>query len=99
MHEMEKINALTIELNQYKNLTETLNAEKTALDQMYVESIKNILSIRKDNVLNGEKIKKLSIEIEVANKEKECLLKEIENITNDFEEFKSKYENISMEAQ
>lgn len=44
---------------QYENALENLNAEKIALDQMYVESLKSILNLKKELILANAKLAKL----------------------------------------
>ncbi len=69
----QELETLKNENKMYKEFLEGINAEKVALDQLLVESLKTSLQAKKEAVLNGEKVKKLTNDIEILTKEKEIL--------------------------
>lgn len=83
MELQEQIIALQKELQIYKDFLEGVNAEKIALDQLLVESLKNNLSAKKDVILKDEKMRKLNVELEVLNKEKEVLQKNLDDLNKE----------------
>lgn len=80
MELQEELNILKSENKQYKDFLEGINAEKIALDQLLVESLKNNLSAKKDVILKDEKIRKLNVELDVIKKEKEVLQKQLDDL-------------------
>jgi hypothetical protein len=48
-----------MENTEYMQIIENLNAEKIALDQMYVESLKAVLFLKKELILLNAKLAKL----------------------------------------
>lgn len=56
------------EKNEYSAKLQDLNAEKTALDQMLVDSLKQSLSLRKEIVMKDNAIKDLMLKINEAEK-------------------------------
>lgn len=78
--DMNEIESLQSELKVYKEFSENVNAEKIALDQLLVESLKNNLSAKKELILLQSKLQKLESEKDVLNKEKESLKKELDDL-------------------
>lgn len=64
---------------QLQIITE-IGAEKIALDQLYVEGIKNALQLRKDLIMTQVNLKRVESEKETLAKEIEELKKEIETL-------------------
>ena len=58
MELQEQINALTSEKNQYFEMLHNLNLEKIAIDQQLVETLKQLLGVKKDLLLANENLKK-----------------------------------------
>lgn len=77
----EQISSLTSANKQYKDLLENTNAEKLAIDQLLVETLKSSLSSKKEIILKDENIRKLNVEIETLKKEKEALENKILSLT------------------
>lgn len=82
MELQEQITALEAEKKQYLTMIEHLNAEKLALDQMLVSSLKEALNAKKDNIINDQIIKNLNAKIDGLNVEKGELLAKIEELKN-----------------
>lgn len=78
----EQVTALEAEKKQYLTMIEHLNAEKIALDQMLVGSLKEALNAKKDNIINDQVIKNLNNKINGLNVEKGELLAKIEELKN-----------------
>lgn len=57
MELQEQVTALTAEKNHYFEMIQTINAEKIALDQHLVETLKQLLNIKKDLLLSEQKLK------------------------------------------
>ena len=47
----------------FEKLLEEANAEKVALDQLYVESLKNQILLRKQLILKESEVNKLNVEM------------------------------------
>lgn len=73
----EELNALKSENSFLKSMLENSNAEKVALDQLFVENLKSTLQIKKQVVLSDEAIKKKDVEISTLKNEKAVLEKEL----------------------
>lgn len=82
MELQEQVTALEAEKKQYLTMIEHLNAEKIALDQMLVSSLKEALNAKRDNILNDQVIKNLNNKINALNVEKAELLARIEELKN-----------------
>lgn len=78
----EKVIALEAEKKQYIQIIDNINAEKLALDQMYVVSLKDTLNHRKEVILKDKNIYDLNEKIKLINCEKEELIKKIEELEN-----------------
>lgn len=63
MELQEMVSALESEKAQYISMIDNINAEKIALDQLLVDSLKNSLSSRKDLILQNAKINELEIKL------------------------------------
>ena len=86
----EQITALKAENEAYKQNVEGLNAEKIALDQLFVESLKSSLNIKKELILTQFQIQKRNQEIAVIKSEKEVLQKQ-------FDDYKAEHEPKKLE--
>lgn len=82
MELQEQVTALESEKKQYLTMIEHLNAEKIALDQMLVTSLKEVMNAKKDNIINDQVIKNLNNEVNALNTEKGELLARIEELKN-----------------
>lgn len=82
MELQEQVTALESEKKQYLTIIEHLNAEKIALDQMLVSSLKEALNAKKDNIINDQVIKNLNAKVNVLSTEKEELLVKVEELKN-----------------
>lgn len=80
MELQEKITALEAEKKQYLSIIDNLNAEKIALDQMYVNSLKDALNFKKENILLNNNLNTVKSNYESILKEKESLQKLIEEL-------------------
>jgi uncharacterized coiled-coil DUF342 family protein len=69
----EQITALKAENKQYLDMIDGLNAEKLALDQMIIDSLKQVLSVKKDIILSNKKLFE-------SNEKINGLIKEIESL-------------------
>jgi len=67
MELQEEFTALKSELEQYKSLLENSNAERIALDQMYVIALKNEVTFRKEVLLQNNKINELTKSLKLLN--------------------------------
>jgi len=67
MELQEEFTALKSELEQYKSLLENSNAERIALDQMYVIALKNEVTFRKEILLQNNKINELTKSLKLLN--------------------------------
>jgi len=76
----EELNSLKSENSFLKNMLENVNAEKIALDQMFVDGLKSSLQIKKKVILLEESIKKKDIELTNIQNEKAVLQKELQDI-------------------
>lgn len=81
----ERITALEAEKKQYINMIDNINAEKIALDQMYVNSLKDALNFRKENILLNQNLNSVKANYEEILKEKELLQKRIEDLNKRIE--------------
>lgn len=72
----EQVTALTAENKALKDNIENTAAEKIALDQLLVESLKSGLSAKKDLVLSQVNVQRLQQELAVAKLEKEAIEKQ-----------------------
>jgi hypothetical protein len=88
----EQVTALEAEKKQYLSMIDNINAEKIALDNMLLNSLKESLGQRKDNIIKDQFIKNLNEQIELLNQEKENLIKELTEI-------KEKFALVASEAQ
>lgn len=75
----EQLASMKGELKIWKDFSEQCNAERVALDQTFVDSLKSLVQSRKDLILKNEENKKLNAEIEVLKKEKEVLQKNLDS--------------------
>lgn len=80
MELQEELTSLKAENKAYKDFAESLNAEKIALDQMLVESLKTSLNAKKESIMSGEKVKKLETEIKMLKQEIEILKGQLSEI-------------------
>lgn len=76
----EKVTALEAEKKQYISMIDNINAEKIALDQMYVDSLKTVLSLKKEIILininlNKEKETNVSLQKELEVIKQQLLAK------------------------
>jgi len=69
MELQEEVTALKSEIEMFKSAVESLQAEKLAIDQMLVESLKSSLENKKNVILKDEQVKKINIEMEKLKKE------------------------------
>jgi hypothetical protein len=79
MELQEQLTALEAEKKQYIQIIDGLNAEKIALDQMYVESLKNLLSLKKELIILNMNFNKERDQNSLVQKELEqikCQLKD-----------------------
>lgn len=76
----EKVTALEAEKKQYLQIIDHVNAEKFALDQMYVLSLKDALNYRKEVILKDAQINGLNEQIKSINEDKEILIKEVADL-------------------
>ncbi len=83
MELQEQINALNAEKTHLSGLLESTNAEKVALDQLLVESLKSSVSTKKDLFLSQAKINTLLQEINILKSQKEELQKSVDGLTHD----------------
>lgn len=78
----EELNALKSENSFLKSMLENTNAEKIALDQLFVESLKSSLQVKKQVILLDEAIKKKDAEIASLKNEKAIIEKELQDLKN-----------------
>lgn len=78
----EELNVLKSENSFLKNMLENTNAEKIALDQLFVESLKTSLQVKKQVILLDEIMKKKDIEIANIRNEKAVIEKELQDVKN-----------------
>lgn len=76
----EKVTALEAEKKQYLQIIDHVNAEKLAIDQMYVLSLKDALNYRKEVILKDKQISDLNEQIRSINEDKAILIKELEGL-------------------
>lgn len=69
----EQVTALNAEKKHYLQIIDNINAEKIALDQMYVESLKISLAAKKELILLNANLKNELAKIDRLEKEKEEL--------------------------
>jgi len=79
----EQITALEVEKKQYILHSENLNAEKTALDQMLVESLKSGLEAKKQVLMKDNAINDLSKQVQALLQEKESLKSSLQALQSD----------------
>lgn len=77
MELQEQIDNLKNEIVNLKAIIDNLNAEKIALDQSFVSSLKEILNFRKEILLKDTAINQLNTQIQGHLKEKNDLHKSI----------------------
>lgn len=85
----EQVNALTTERDQYKDALEQVNAERIALDQMYVNSLKDAVKDKKELILNNDKLNSLQNSLCICQKEKESLQIVIDGLQAKLDAFES----------
>lgn len=73
----EQVTALTAEKNQYLNLLQMANAEKIALDQQLVETLKQLIENRKNLLLSNNQIKELDAKLQESISKEDFLKNEI----------------------
>jgi chromosome segregation ATPase len=84
----EQVTALTAQNKQLTEGLNNVNAEKIALDKMFVESLQGSLSIRKQLLLKEAEVNQLNVMISSLNKEKEVYLAEIDQHVKKINELK-----------
>lgn len=65
----------------FQKQLEEANAEKVALDQLYVESLKNQILLRKQLILKESEVNKLNIEL--ANLKSKAAEKELSDLVSE----------------
>jgi len=80
MELQEQVTALNAEKKQLTSMIENINAEKIALDQMLVESIKASLAAKRDVLLKDNTINQLNTQLQGLLKEKEDMQNTINNL-------------------
>lgn len=80
MDSQERITALEAEKKQYISMIDKLNNEKLALDQMLVDSIKQVLNYK--------------VELLTINKNSNELINSFNNLTKENEELKSRLSSL-----
>jgi len=83
MELQEQVTALEGEKKHLISMVENLNCEKIALDQMIVNSIKEIFSLKKDVLIKDNAIQNLNQQIQTLLQEKVSL----QNIQSDAQSF------------
>ncbi len=86
MELQEKITSLEAEKKQYLSIIDNINAEKIALDQMYVLSIKEVLNAKKEIIILNKNINEIKAKYEEILKEKESLQKSIDDLKKPIED-------------
>ena len=81
----EEITALKAEKEQYIKIIEDVRAEALALDNMYVESLKESMRNRKELILINNKLKDLTQQLEVKQNENEVLVQQIKDFNRPYE--------------
>ena len=79
----EQINSLTAEKTQLLGFVENINAEKIALDQLLVETLKSSVSTKKDLFLANAKVSRLAQENNDLKEKQVEMQREIDRLTND----------------
>jgi prefoldin subunit 5 len=83
MELQEQIASLESEKKNYLSFIEAINAEKIALDQLLVETLKSSLSAKKDLCLSNAKLQILTQENNELKKKQEEMQQKIDQLTND----------------
>lgn len=76
MESIEQISALKDEIKNHLLMIDHINAEKIALDQMYIVSLKELLNCKRDIILKDHIINSLNAIINSLNAKLESLTKE-----------------------
>lgn len=83
MEFQEQISSLQEEKKNYISFIENINAEKIALDQLLVESLKSSVLTKKELCLSNAKLQTLSQENISLKEKQEEMQKKIDQLTND----------------
>ena len=67
-------------LQELQNQLNDVSAEKIALDQTYVESLKTIINLRKHIILQGQILESLSGQVSNLKGEKDSLVNKIQEL-------------------
>jgi DNA repair exonuclease SbcCD ATPase subunit len=76
----QELSSVKNELNLYKDHCKQINAEKIALDQTFVDTLKSLVSSRKDIIIKNEEISELNKLLKTVNEKISVLQKEIEEL-------------------
>jgi len=77
-----------VEIKQLKSQLNEVNAEKIALDQTYVESLRSVVVLRKEAVLLNQNIQNLAGELSGLKAEKESLLNQVKDLQSSLDVLK-----------
>ncbi len=92
MESIDRLTQLEAQIKSQVEMYKALEAEKTALDQMLVESLKSSLDSKKNLLMRDAVVNDITNQIQGMFKEKEELLKEIECL-------KAANENLKIDKQ
>lgn len=81
MELQEQVTQLTNERNHYAKMIESINAEKTALDQMYVKTLQDMLGLKRDMILTNAELEKVKSELAVIKVEKSKLQNRLDEVS------------------
>lgn len=85
MELQEQVTQLTNEKNHYVKLIDGINAEKTALDQMFVKTLQDMLTIKRDMILTNAECEKVKSELAALKAEKSQLQNRLDALSKPHE--------------